>query len=63
MVLVPYFLRRIPGPVVGTGYRNDSNYSVACHLRDAHSAALMIGNERIHAAIDARHLGYRDEAL
>lgn len=46
-----------------TGYRNDSPYSVARHLRDAHSAALMIGNERIHAANGALHLMYRDEAL
>ena len=46
-----------------TGYRNDSPYSVARHLRDAHSAALMIGNERIHAANGQLHLVYRDEAL
>ncbi len=29
------------------GYRNDSEYSVARHLRDAHSAPLMISNDRI----------------
>lgn len=46
-----------------TGYRNDTPYSVTRHLRDAHSAALMIGNERIHAANGALHLVYRDEAL
>ncbi|MFO1337176.1 MAG: acyl-CoA dehydrogenase family protein [Burkholderiaceae bacterium] len=46
-----------------TGYRNDSAYSVTRHLRDAHSAALMIGNERIHAANGALHMVYRDEAL
>jgi len=46
-----------------TGYRNDTPYSVARHLRDAHSAALMIGNERIHAANGALHMVYRDEAL
>ncbi len=46
-----------------TGYRNDSPYSVARHLRDAHSAALMIGNERIHAANGALHLMVRDEFL
>lgn len=46
-----------------TGYRNDSAYSVTRHLRDAHSAALMIGNERIHASNGALHLVYRDEAL
>jgi acyl-CoA dehydrogenase len=31
------------------GYRNDSRYSLGRHLRDAHSAALMVGNDRIHA--------------
>jgi acyl-CoA dehydrogenase len=46
-----------------TGYRNDSPYSVARHLRDAHSAALMIGNERIHAANGALHLVYKDEGV
>lgn len=46
-----------------TGYRNDSPYSVTRHLRDAHSAALMIGNERIHAANGALQMVYRDEAL
>ncbi|WP_448191628.1 acyl-CoA dehydrogenase family protein [Azospirillum sp. sgz301742] len=29
------------------GYRNDGEYSVARHLRDAHSAPLMISNDRI----------------
>ncbi len=46
-----------------TGYRNDSPYSITRHLRDAHSAALMIGNERIHAANGALHLVYKDDAL
>ena len=46
-----------------TGYRNDSRYSVTRHLRDAHSAAVMIGNERIHAANGALQMMYRDEAL
>ena len=46
-----------------TGYRNDSPYSVTRHLRDAHSAALMIGNERIHAGNGSMHLMYRDDAL
>ena len=46
-----------------TGYRNDSAYSVTRHLRDAHSAALMIGNERIHAANGALQMVYRDDAL
>jgi acyl-CoA dehydrogenase len=42
------------------GYRNDSPYSVTRHLRDAHSAALMISNDRIHAANGALHLVYKD---
>jgi acyl-CoA dehydrogenase len=46
-----------------TGYRNDSPYSVSRHLRDAHSAALMIGNERIHAANGALHLVFKDDIL
>ncbi|MCW5746796.1 MAG: acyl-CoA/acyl-ACP dehydrogenase [Alphaproteobacteria bacterium] len=32
-----------------SGYRNDSDYSVCRHLRDAHSAALMVSNDRILA--------------
>ena len=50
--------------ITGTGgYRNDSPYSVTRNLRDAHSAALMIGNERIHAGNGNMHMMYRDEAL
>jgi acyl-CoA dehydrogenase len=29
------------------GYRNDSPYSLGRHLRDAHSAALMVNDDRI----------------
>jgi acyl-CoA dehydrogenase len=31
------------------GYRNDTPYSLGRHLRDAHSAALMVNNDRIDA--------------
>jgi acyl-CoA dehydrogenase len=31
------------------GYKNDSPYALGRHLRDAHSAALMVGNDRILA--------------
>ena len=31
------------------GYRNDSEFSLGRHLRDAHSAALMVANDRIAA--------------
>jgi acyl-CoA dehydrogenase len=30
-----------------SGYRNDTAYSLGRHLRDAHSAALMVNNDRI----------------
>ncbi len=31
------------------GYKNDSKFSMSRHLRDAHSSALMVGNDRILA--------------
>ena len=31
------------------GYRNDTAFSLGRHLRDAHSAALMVNNDRILA--------------
>ena len=31
------------------GYKNDSKFAMGRHLRDAHSAALMVGNDRIYA--------------
>jgi acyl-CoA dehydrogenase len=31
------------------GYKNNTPYSLGRHLRDAHSAALMISNDRILA--------------
>lgn len=42
-------------------YRNDSPYSVGRHLRDAHSAALMVGNDRIYAANAAMLLVHKEE--
>jgi acyl-CoA dehydrogenase len=49
--------------VCGTaGYRNDHELSLTRHLRDAHSAALMIGNDRIHASNAALQLAYKDDA-
>ncbi|MCE9575243.1 MAG: acyl-CoA/acyl-ACP dehydrogenase [Deltaproteobacteria bacterium] len=48
--------------VCGTnGYRNDSPYSIGRHLRDAHSAALMIGNDRILSSNAPMHLAFKDE--
>ena len=49
--------------ICGTaGYRDDHKLSLTRHLRDAHSAALMIGNDRIHAGSAALHLVYKDDA-
>jgi acyl-CoA dehydrogenase len=49
--------------ICGTaGYRNDHKFSLTRHLRDAHSAALMIGNDRILANNAPLHLVFKDEA-
>ena len=42
------------------GYKNGGPYSVGRHLRDAHSAALMIANDRLHATNAALLLVYRE---
>lgn len=42
------------------GYRNDTPYSLGRHLRDAHSAALMIGNDRIMSHVATQLLVQRD---
>ncbi len=42
------------------GYRNDTPYSLGRHLRDAQSAALMIGNDRIVAHLANQLLVQRD---
>ena len=44
-----------------SAYRNDSPHSLGRHLRDAHSAALMIGNDRIIANCAALLPAYRGE--
>lgn len=43
------------------GYRNEGPFSVARHLRDVHSAVLMIGNDRIAANNAALMTAYRGE--
>jgi acyl-CoA dehydrogenase len=43
------------------GYKNDSPFSVARHYRDALSAALMIGNDRIAARNASMLLVFKDE--
>jgi acyl-CoA dehydrogenase len=43
------------------GYKNDSNVAVGRHLRDAHSAALMVGNDRIFATNASMLLVLKDD--
>ena len=43
------------------GYKNDSKVSVGRHLRDAHSAALMVGNDRIYATNASMLLVLKDD--
>jgi acyl-CoA dehydrogenase len=43
------------------GYRNDSPYAVGRHLRDAHSAPLMIANDRVFAANSAMLLMHKED--
>jgi acyl-CoA dehydrogenase len=44
-----------------SGYRCDSPFAVGRHLRDAHSAALMISNDRVLLANAAMLLVYKDD--
>jgi acyl-CoA dehydrogenase len=48
--LVVEIVRRALGILGMAGYREDGELSVGRHLRDAHSAALMINNDRIYGA-------------
>jgi acyl-CoA dehydrogenase len=43
------------------GYKSDTKFSVGRHLRDAHSAALMIANDRILSANASLLLVHKDE--
>ena len=43
------------------GYKNDTKFSLGRHLRDAHSAQLMVGNDRIYAKSASMLLVYKDE--
>ena len=48
--------------VIGiAGYRNDSPYAVGRHFRDALSASLMVGNERILARNASLLLVHKDD--
>ena len=42
------------------GYKSDSKYSIGRHLRDAHSAALMISNDRIYQTNASLMLVHKD---
>ena len=44
-----------------SAYRNDTPYSLGRHLRDAHSAALMVNNDRILANTAQLVLALRDD--
>jgi acyl-CoA dehydrogenase len=59
--LAPEIVARALGVCGVSGYRCDSPYSVGRHLRDAHSAALMIGNDRVLAANAAMLLVHKEE--
>jgi acyl-CoA dehydrogenase len=43
------------------GYKTDTKFSVGRHIRDAHSAALMIGNDRIYATNASLLLVHKDD--
>ncbi|HEY6556025.1 MAG TPA: acyl-CoA dehydrogenase family protein [Polyangiaceae bacterium] len=43
------------------GYRNDSEFSLGRHLRDAHSASIMILNDRLYATNAALLLAVRED--
>ncbi len=59
--LAPDIVARVLAVCGISGYRNDSPYSVGRHLRDAHSAALMISNDRITSANAAMLLVHKDD--
>lgn len=44
-----------------SGYRNDTAFSLGRHLRDAHSAALMVNNDRILANTGALLMALRED--
>ena len=43
------------------GYKNDSKFAIGRHLRDAHSAALMVSNDRIYATNASMLLVLKDD--
>jgi acyl-CoA dehydrogenase len=59
--MAPEIVARALGVCGVNGYRCDSQYSVGRHLRDAHSAALMISNDRVLAANAAMLLVHKED--
>jgi acyl-CoA dehydrogenase len=59
--LAPEIVARALGVCGISGYRCDSPYAVGRHLRDAHSAALMISNDRVLSANAAMLLVHKDD--
>ena len=60
--MAPEIVGRALGICGVSGYRYDSPYTVGRHLRDAHSAALMISNDRVFAANAAMLLVHKEDA-
>jgi acyl-CoA dehydrogenase len=59
--MAPEIVGRALGICGINGYRCDSPYTVGRHLRDAHSAALMISNDRVLAANAAMLLVHKED--
>ena len=59
--MAPEIVSRALGVCGIVGYKNDSPFAVGRHLRDAHSAALMIANDRILSANAAMLLVHKEE--
>ena len=59
--MAPDIVGRALGVCGISGYRCDSQYTVGRHLRDAHSAALMISNDRVLSANAAMLLVHKDD--
>lgn len=60
-VMAPDIVGRALGICGVSGYRYDSPYTVGRHLRDAHSAALMISNDRVFGANASMLLVHKED--
>jgi acyl-CoA dehydrogenase len=59
--MAPEVVSRALGVCGISGYRCDSPYTVGRHLRDAHSAALMISNDRVLSSNAHMLLVYKED--